>query len=640
MTHIRGAMIVLLVGLLWGAAPLPAATWEGIDVSMDTDWPGCGRGGYFPIRIHVTNRGQPRVMEFTFTSNYGNVPNVTKTVAVQTERLSFSLLVPCVGEESYGQVRVRVDGRGVSELGQTLSLPAGRNWDVYGPAVLLVDTRDTDWSNYQSALDVVLGATATSSGSSPYYSSSVNSSQERKYVPPESLPGEWQAYTGLDIITLSAANLGRLETDDRAAIVRWVEAGGALLVYAAGDEPQASASIVETLLGEGAPRAAGKEWKTFGSGEGRWSQRDRMLGRLVAVPQDPFRSFSVGQWEALFKGIGRDRWEWIERNGFSARYPSNNFMDFLVPSIRGVPVVAFLVLITLFAIVIGPLNYIYLWKQKRLYLLVVTIPAIAFVTSLSLLGYSVIAHGFSTRVRIRSLTLLDQTTNTAVCASRVSLYSGLAPSSGLDFSRDSAVYPIWAPDTGFESGSVNWTDSQHFQSGWLRSRTRTQFFITTHRKERGRLEITPESETLSISNGFEWDLELVVVANDQGELFFGQGIDAGAGARLEPLTNDHIQKLTQRVIRNPLTPPPHVPSGYGASSYGMYGYYGYSNPATNYSTNLAERIISAYGQYSAYSPAPSTGRWYMAVLKEDPGVDLGMSGAGEEASLHLLKGNY
>ena len=58
-------------------------------------------------------------------------------------------------------------------------------------------------------------------------------------------------------------------------------------------------------------------------------------------------------------------------------------------------------MITLFSIVIGPVNYVYLLKKKRLYLLVMTIPVIAVVTSLMLFSYSVLAHGFGTRVRVR-----------------------------------------------------------------------------------------------------------------------------------------------------------------------------------------------------------------------------------------------
>ena len=107
---------------------------------------------------------------------------------------------------------------------------------------------------------------------------------------------------------------------------------------------------------------------------------------------------------------------------------------------------------SLWVLVIGLLNYLWLWRRRRLYLLVITIPVVAFATSLALFGYSAVAHGFGTRSRVRSLTLLDQKANSAVTMSRLSLYSGLAPSGGLTFSPETAVYPIWPPDTSFDSG--------------------------------------------------------------------------------------------------------------------------------------------------------------------------------------------
>jgi hypothetical protein len=625
--------IVLLLAL---SAPASAATWEGIDVNVDADWPGCGRGGYYPIRITVVNRGQPRVMDFTFNSNYGRMPSVSKTLAVQTERVSFSLLVPCVGQESYGTVRVRVDGQNVNELLQSVSTPPLRSYDVQGPAVLLIDTKDTDWTQFKTALETILGVTTTTPGGGYSYSGSITAGDDHKYIVPEALPGEWQAYTGLDIVTLTANTLKRLDSEDRTAITKWVESGGTLLVYDAGKANPAD--TVDAILNAGGAAPSGA-WQDYDVGA-QWWARDRLLGRVVAVANDPFHEFSSSDWESLLRSLGRDRWEWVERYGFSARYASTNFMDFLIPSIKGVPVIAFLVLITLFAIVIGPLNYFYLWKQRRLYLLVVTIPLIALITSASLFGYSVIAHGFSTRARVRSLTLVDQPSNTAVCSSRVSLYSGLAPSAGLDSSRESAGFPIWAPDAEFESGSVDWTDSQHFASGWLRSRTRTQFFVTTHRNERGRLEVTPEPQSLSISNGFEWDLDTLVVGDDEGRLYHGTDIAAGAGARLEPLTSEQTSEFIRRIARDPLVAPAYAPTtptyGYGG---GMY-YGGYSMPATSYNTNQAERLIQSLAQHNTFTTGPGRARWYAAILADDPGVDVGMTTAREEASLHVLMGKY
>ena len=88
-----------------------------------------------------------------------------------------------------------------------------------------------------------------------------------------------------------------------------------------------------------------------------------------------------------------------------------------------------------------------------------------------LLGYAIASDGFALRTRVRSLTMLDQTRGEAVSWSRVSYYAGLAPSGGLRFSRDTAIYPIESSFTGSGAHRVlDWTEDQHMTSGWLRSR--------------------------------------------------------------------------------------------------------------------------------------------------------------------------
>ncbi|MFV0443123.1 MAG: hypothetical protein ACK5Q5_06100 [Planctomycetaceae bacterium] len=633
--------ILIVLAVILSPVSALANTWEGIDVNVEGDWPGCGQGGYYPLRIAVVNRGQPRQMTFTFLSTYGKMPSVSKTVDLQTERMHFSLLVPCVGPESYGTVRVDVDGRQVPNLAHSVSLPPARNWDVQGPSVLLIDSRDTDWSGFKTAIESITGAAAAASSSpSPYYAPTITAGDDHKYVPPDSLPGEWQAYTGLDLVAVSLPMLGRVDSDDRTAIVRWVHAGGTILVYSVGESQNDPAGrLVDQALG--LSTSISEPWSGDIEQSGSSASRDCILGRVIAVKDDPFRSFTADQWESLLNDLSKPRWDWSNRHGFSARAPSSNFMDFLIPSVKGVPVLSFLVLITLFAILIGPVNYFYLWKKKRLYLLVVTIPFIAFVTSLSLFAYSAIAHGFATRSRVRSLTFVDQPSLTAVSASRVSYYSGLAPSSGLRFTRDSAVYPIWPEESGFETGTVDWTELQHLASGWLRSRTRTQFYVVTERNERGRLEVTTDGQGLSVSNGFETDLTALVVTDDSGRLYSTSHLAAGDAEQLSGYNDDDGRAIITAINAFPLQAPPYTPQDgfrFGPSRR-YYGGYPAENFAS-YSSNQGEQLLQMLAQSSTYEDNLQRKRWYAAILRDSQNLDLGMQGAREEASVHIVMGHY
>jgi hypothetical protein len=631
----------MLLALVWSGslpAPLAAATWEGIDVAIDAHWPGCGMGGYCPIRITVVNRGQPRTLRFTFSSEVGRVPTVSRTLTVQTERLRFSLLVPCVSGDNYGQVRVTVDGREAPPLGSSVTLPPARDYTQAGPAVLLIDAKDADWSRYQTAVEQIVGG-SSAGGGGPFGYIPSGGGDDHKYVAPSELPTEWQAYSGLDLVIVSQALLERLEAEVRRGLLRWVETGGTLLVHSAGTP--AGASSLEG--GWGLPPARpGEDWSEQTAGRFRYSLRPRLLGLAAVLPVDPFRNFSAEEWMTLLGSIGRPRWEWSQRYGFSSRHPSGDFLEFLIPSVKGAPVLAYLVLITLFSIAIGPVNYLYLWKRKRLYLLVVTIPLIAVVTSLSLFAYSVVAHGFSTRARIRSLTLLDQPTNTAVSASRVSYYAGLAPSGGLRFSRDTAVYPLWPPDGGFESGLVDWSEQQHLTSGWLRSRTRTQFYIMTHRAERGRLEVTPADGAIRAANGLAWPLACLVVADDAGRLYFGETLAVGEGRALVPLSSEQAAAVRKRLAAHPPELPPHLQ---GVSYVPPYRHRGWSpeysqDLETSFGNNSVERLLQRLSGSTWKVGEQLEPRSYVAIVEHNPGLDLGVAGAVEEASLHVILGRY
>src|SRR5262249_52995300 len=143
---------------------------------------------------------------------------------------------------------------------------------------------------------------------------------------------------------------------------------------------------------------------------------------------------------------------------------------------------------TLFVIVLGPVNYYVLRRFGKLNLTVLTVPVGALLAAAALLLYALVEDGLSVRARARSFTQLDQRNGEAACWSRLSFYAGLAPSGGLQFTEDTAVVPLtlqalandeqatrvldWLPSDRAKSDSPL---EQHMTSGWLYSRTPTQF---------------------------------------------------------------------------------------------------------------------------------------------------------------------
>jgi hypothetical protein len=702
----RGSFVTgLIVVALFAANDQAIASGEtfslnGHDLQVDVDsrWVGCGQGGYCPIRVRVVNRGPTRTLTFRVAKSYQPIVGVRQTLEVpQNAALSLTLPVPMVNFSTSAEFRVEDSGGVLENMKHSVALPEVNLYEVGRPGMVVVAPGVVDLQPFEDGATTFRGTgggTAGYSSGGGFRPGGVHSANCIA-LPPNSLPGSWIDYSGLDLISISLPDLEKLPKGTRSALIQWARCGGTLLVSGAGDPETAGGSAAKLLVGDAAlastwswsepklsdrdvtqivhldassgstsissPAASAADWprETL-----PFRVADVGFGKLVLFRGEPFPG-TAQDWFWLLKSIGGiPRWDWGKRHGESARVGTSDFLLFLIPGIGGVPVVMFLVLITVFAIVIGPLNYFVLARRKQLHLLLLTIPAVAIITSVLLFSYTIIAHGFSVKARCRSLTYIDQSAQSAVTLGRISLYAGQAPSAGMQFSRDTAVYPIWPEHEEFESGQVDWTNSQNLTSGWLRSRTRTQFLTVGHRTERGRLEVTSSgADKLTVANGFEWGFEPLVVANEQGRLFVAKNVAAGASIDLQPASEDELKQVATALQRHPLELPSGLASAGSVSGsfWGpprpryrggvYYGYgYGYGTASWHHNESLMETAwlrlragtvipgnATPPGVSPEVSPVPRT---FYGLATQTPHVEIGVAKVTEVNSLHVVMGRW
>lgn len=669
-------------------------TGHDLQVDVDSRWVGCGQGGYCPVRVRVVNRGPTRTFTFRIAKSYQPIVGVRQTIEVpQNAALSITLSVPMVNYSTNAEFRVEESGGVLENMKHSVGLPEANLSEVGRPGLLVVAPSVVDLQPFEDGATTFRhtgGGTGAFSGATHHYGGYRTSNCLA--LPSNSLPGSWIDYSGLDIISIPLSELSRLSKGVRSALIQWARSGGTLLVTSAGDVESGNNTPAKLLVGE---QASASSWS--------WAEptlNDRNVSQIVHqdpggsvtsmsaptnVPGEwpreviPFRTAEVGfgklvffrgepfpgtaqDWFWLLKSVGgMSRWDWGKRHGESARIGTSDFFLFLIPGIGGAPIVMFLVLITIFAVVIGPLNYFVLARRKQLHLLLLTIPAIAFVTSLLLFSYAIVSHGFGVKARCRSLTFIDQAAQSAVTFARLSLFAGQAPSAGMQFSRDTAVYPIWPENEQFESGQIDWTSSQNLTSGWLRSRTRTQFLTVGHRTERGRLEVTsPSADKLTVANGFEWGFEPLVVTNAQGRLFVGKSVAAGASIDLQPATDEELKEVVALTQRYPLELPAGLVSAgspsatfWGGPAHhrrGMYSGYGYGTTSWHHHESLMEQswarlrsgtVLPGYipplGGTTETSPVSRT---FYGLATQTPHVELGVPKATEIHSIHAVMGRW
>jgi hypothetical protein len=634
------------------AAALPVQTalaagndWKGSQddllVTVDARWAGCTVGGYYPIRVRLQNRAAARTVTVTFDPNDSGLPTVTRTVDLaQNASASTSLLIPMVGSTNYGEFRVSDNNGPLKDLTNHFSI-ADADPSNTRLSLLAISETTVDCAGFEGAVSSLLGASHGRWGAV--------STEDHQVIPPVMLPDAWIAYSGVDLVSISKQTLEGLSRENQSALFNWVKSNGTLLVYSVGEDPSNAAELDNLVGFDKASRASAwksarsqgrrpiviREFDTNGAetshtptadeAEFLWDGNDDAfairqlgLGQIVGIKGDPFPG-SPHDWGWLLNTLGSAQLKHGDRLGVSGRTENEEFLHFLIPGIQSVPVFSFLIFISVFTFVIGPLNYYMLARRKKLNFLVITIPAIATVTSLLLFAYSAMAHGFEVKSRVRSLTILDQGSQTAVSMARIGLYAGFTPSGGLEFSPNTSVTPIWPSGQEFETGRVDWTETQALRSGFLRSRTRTQFLTTEVRDERGRLTIDKADIGVNVANGLEWDLAGLIVTDDDGNMFFGKTIPAGASNKLAPITAADREAASAFLRRSHPAPPEELASTNDVSMFNNFTsrrYYGYWNNTTfAVSTGQMERRINSLKQAMRNNEQLEK-RSYVAFLKE------------------------
>jgi hypothetical protein len=255
-------------------------------------------------------------------------------------------------------------------------------------------------------------------------------------LPPTELPKRWIELSQYDLIMVSLADLRTLATSDPQrlrALTDWAAGGPLLLVHGVGSDFAGLADVEKLLelppIPE--PHAAGESFRgwtpapqerhtramqsqmddfdetsmlqmrpNYGNryvnpvaplndpayrrgkrpdllpepAQPPFAMRPIGLGAVVAVASDnPFPGQDT-DWIWIFNSVPRSHWRWYERNGFSLHRQNADYWTFLIPGVGEAPVVSFLLLVSLFAVVIGPINYMLLGKTGRYYLLLITVP--------------------------------------------------------------------------------------------------------------------------------------------------------------------------------------------------------------------------------------------------------------------------
>ncbi len=369
------------------------------------------------------------------------------------------------------------------------------------------------------------------------------------------------------------------------------------------------------------------------------------MGRVVAISSHkPFRVLKdkrgQQQWAWILKSLGTERVMWYQRHGLSNGRRNADFWNFLLEGVGAAPVLPFLFLITGFVLVIGPVNYFTLRKWDRLYLILFTVPVCAAIVTIGLLAYAFLADGISTRMRLRSFTLVDTDEGDAITWSRQSYYAGLPPSGGISFSENAAVFPIvYAPDEQADvERTLRWDDGkQVLARGYLGTRTLAQMMVCESNAVNKAVDIIRSPEGTSATNGFSFDIEFLMAVDPTQQIAYRlEGLEAGETAKMTQLTIADAKEITMKLIAdNSLAIPPGVDFGYGQRGRYWDQIDTDSSPVHTF-TSMLEKSIDELQLFRL----PQECVYYAVTSQCHDFVPHAADASAEEDGFHVIKGYW
>jgi hypothetical protein len=469
---------------------------ESLEIQIDSEWANRAAPGYVPVRFDIRNLGESRIIEiigrgtrYLRVARGREVGGTDVRQAVRLargDRVRLTIPVPIFGDSDSILFEIHEDGRLLERF----------NYTGYQLGSLAAEA---------SALIVVSDATSPYGALASTWSRSMNPSAVSSVGPtgrhmptggvggppldfllsPGRLPTNWLGYTSLRAVFVGPTEWESLSDAQKSALLTWIACGGDLF-FVDGD--------LRALLPSDQHHAADADDR---------APHALFFGRIHRPTSASIAATGLENVLTAAQKVRDPDWALPANSARVWGAVSTRGFKLPIPGIEGVPARAYVSILLVFSLIIGPANYWFLKRNRRQVLLVLTAPLISAMFIVLLAGYVLAGEGLGVRGRAVSITMLDQVRNQAATRSTASLYAaGMAPFGGLRFSRDVAVLPIGPEGQGARGRqTLDLTDAQRFSSGVIQARSPTNIEQFAFRTARERLSFSRESGGMTVVNG-------------------------------------------------------------------------------------------------------------------------------------------
>lgn len=484
------------------------ARGSGIEMKITNFYEDLPPAGFLPLRVEVKNGSRaPRTWQLnTAHSKHGlGAMNgiFTLQVGAESER-TFDLLVPLApdaGNSSrYSNLQIVVSGYAVRH-GQSSAHSSGRGKPPTAFLGMGEALSVTHWGPLKEALEkkgsLSLDGTPLDIGF---------------------LPSDWRGLAGFGLIIFSDDEWCKIPPAQRGAVLDWVAQGGRLVLSLSQTAPSAERPGAGTL-GSGAV----EHWPP---GEDLLARTQSTLASLPAVP--------------AAEALQNYTWDWPLAAEVGQPKP---------------PQTLIIVFVLLFAVIIGPLNFLWFAPTGNRHRLFWTTPLISVTASVVMGLFIVLSEGIGgtgQRFEVR-LNLPEQKKN-VVWQEQVSR-TGVLASSAFVLTEPTLALPILPKNRTTSSpqndlGRAYTLDGATWSGDWFRSRSTQAQLFTTIAPTRGRLEIQPgPGGTPTAQSSFEDELQDLWYFDPEGNPWHTSGLKPGEKRPLQSAKTPDFTAWWTRVLK-------------------------------------------------------------------------------------------
>lgn len=533
------------------AAVLPAAAQDPPVVTgeLSVAWPDFVNHGWLPVMVDVANQTPNEVpLEVAVRGYSSQQLGAQRSIVLGPhESRRIEMVVPAF-HFSHGSI----------EPNGWLSLdsPAGecavgagnfsRNADPAKPALLVVGADE------RTAFSLMPWVPAFGAGNAGSFWDAHLPPDCAAFVPADELPTQLESYTSIDvaIVTEPPTEPRQLEP-----LLAWARLGGTVAFVG----PRAIAAANAT--GSLSPWLDGRFAMIV---DGASELHALGLGRVALieagesdVARDVLRRTLLGSagWIPAGSAILEDA------SGVGWRGESNVLA---IPGVGALPMRAFALVLVLFYVLIGPLNFWWVIKRKKKpALMLITIPLLSAACTVGLLLYGIFYQGLDTKLASRSIAVLDQRTRTVDVAEQRAIFAGFSMGDGLRPAAGTIVIPH--PDALLQGGGGGWFTRQDEElvlgGDFVRVRSPYELVVLSERASRLRVDVQRAGGAIEITNGLEAELSLFVLRDLAGNWYAcDDAIAPGASVALVAIDDEEGLQIAYELTRE----------GGGASNNGLH----------------------------------------------------------------------